>query len=166
MNVKIEGDEAVLSKLKCYALLAPHLDGGGAGNSARSLDIAGQRCLVAWKNGVSLAFGASCGFSRTSCGYVGSSDGYQDLHQHMRMTWNFGQALDGNIALMGEVDVALHREFTVAIALGEGHHSALHRDDGLARLAFRRAQPALHRPVAPRAAAHAAGRGPPWTAAS
>jgi glucoamylase len=125
MNVKVEGDEAILSRLKCYALLAPHLDGGGAGNSARSLDIAGQRCILAWKNNVSLAFGADCGFTRSSCGYVGTSDGYQDLSAHMRMTWNFGQALDGNIALMGEIDVARHREFTIAIALGDGHHSAL-----------------------------------------
>jgi glucoamylase len=125
MNVKIEGDEAVLSRLKCYALLAPHLDGGGAGNSARSVDIAGQRCILAWKNNVSLAFGADCGFTRSSCGYVGTSDGYQDLSTHMRMTWNFGQALAGNIAVMGEIDVAKHRQFTIAIALGDGHHSAV-----------------------------------------
>ena len=125
MNVKIEGDEAVLSRLKCYALLAPHLDGGGAGNSARSVDIAGQRCILAWKNKFSLAFGADCGFTRSSCGFVGSSDGYQDLSTHMKMTWNFGQALGGNIALMGEIDVSKHREFTIAIALGDGHHSAL-----------------------------------------
>lgn len=125
MNVKIQGDESILSRLKCYALLAPHLDGGGAGNSARSLDVAGKRCILAWKNNVSLAFGASCGFTRTSCGYVGSSDGYQDLSSHMHMAWKFGQALDGNIAMMGEIEVATHREFTIAIALGDGHHSAL-----------------------------------------
>ena len=125
MNVKIDGDEEVLSRLKCYALLAPHLDGGGAGNSARSLDVAGQRCILAWKNNVSLAFAADCGFTRSSCGYVGTSDGYQDLSSHMRMTWNFGQALDGNLALMGEIDVARNREFTIAIALGGGHHAAL-----------------------------------------
>ncbi len=41
------------------------------------------------------------------------------------MTWNFGQALNGNIAMMGEIDVAKTREFTIAIALGEGNHSAL-----------------------------------------
>jgi glucoamylase len=125
VNIKIEGDEDILSRLKCYALLAPHLDGGGAGNSARSLDLAGERCILAWKNNVSLAFGADCCFSRTSSGYVGSSDGYTDLSTHLRMTWNFGQALDGNLALMGEIDVAKHREFTLAIALGDGHHSAL-----------------------------------------
>jgi len=125
MNVKIEGDETILSRLKCYALLAPHLDGGGHGNSARSLSVAGQRCILAWKNNVSLAFGADCGFTRTSCGYVGTSDGFQDLSAHMRMTWNFGQALDGNLALMGEIDIAKNREFTIAIALGDGHHAAL-----------------------------------------
>jgi glucoamylase len=125
MNVKLEGDEAILSRLKCYALLAPHLDGGGAGNSARSVDIAGQRCILAWKNNVSLAFGANVGFTRSSCGFVGTSDGYQDISTHMRMTWSYGQALDGNIAIMGEIDVAKHREFTIAIALGDGHHSAV-----------------------------------------
>ncbi len=125
MNVKIEGDEAILSRLKCYALLAPHLDGGGAGNSARSVDIAGRRCVLAWKNNVSLAFGADCGFTRSSCGYVGTSDGFQDISAHMKMTWNFGQALDGNLALMGEVDISKNREFTIAIALGDGHHAAV-----------------------------------------
>ena len=125
MNVKIEGDEEILSRLKCFALLAPHLDGGGSGNSARAVDIAGLRCMLAWKNGISLAFGADCGFSRSSCGFVGASDGYQDLCSHMRMTWTFGQAMDGNIALMGEIDVAKNRNFTIAIALGDGHHAAL-----------------------------------------
>ncbi len=33
--------------------------------------------------------------------------------------------MDGNIAVMGEIDVAQNREFTVAIALGAGHHAAL-----------------------------------------
>src|ERR1700733_4537851 len=125
MNVKVTGDEDVLSRLKCYALLAPHLDGGGAGNSARSLDMAGHRCVLAWKNDFSLAMGADCGFTRSSCGYVGSSDGYTDLSQHLCMTWNFGQALNGNIAIMGEIDIAKTREFTVAIALGRGNHAAL-----------------------------------------
>jgi glucoamylase len=125
MNVKVSGDEAVLSRLKCYALLAPHLDGGGAGNSARSLEIAGQRAILAWKNGTSLAFGVDCGFTRSSCGFVGASDGFQDLTSNMKMDWQFGQALNGNIAVMGEIDVAAHREFTIAIALGDGHHAAL-----------------------------------------
>jgi glucoamylase len=125
INVKIAGDEAVLSRLKCYVLLAPHLDGGGAGNSARSLMLSGQRTLLAWKNNSSLAMGADCGFSRSSCGFVGRSDGYQDLCANMKMEWQFGQALNGNIAVMGEIEVSRNREFTVAIAFGNGHHMAL-----------------------------------------
>jgi len=125
MNVKITGEEAVLSRLKCYVLLAPHLDGGGAGNSARSLLLCGQRTLLAWKNNTSLALGVDCGFSRSSCGFVGMSDGYQDLCANMKMEWQFGQALDGNVAVMGEIEVARNREFTVAIAFGNGHHMAL-----------------------------------------
>jgi glucoamylase len=125
MNVKITGDEAILSRLKCYALLAPHLNVGGAGNSARSIDVAGKRCLLAWKGNTSLAMGVNCGFTRSSCGYVGTSDGYQNLAQDLKMNWQFGQALDGNIAIMGEVDVSCNRDFTIAIAFGDGHHAAL-----------------------------------------
>jgi glucoamylase len=125
MSVKITGDESVLRRMKCYALLAPHLDGGGAGNSARSVQVAGLRSLLAWKGSVSLALGVTCGFTRSSCGYVGKSDGYQDLTSDMTMSWQFGEALDGNIAVMGEIDVARHREFTLAVGLGDGHHAAL-----------------------------------------
>jgi hypothetical protein len=63
MHVRLEGDADLLPRLKVYALLAPHLDGGGAGNSARAVDIAGHKALLAWKNEWSLAMGASCGFS-------------------------------------------------------------------------------------------------------
>jgi glucoamylase len=125
VNVKVSGDEKVLSRLKCYALLAPHLNGGGAGNSARSIDVAGQRCVLAWKGNTSLAMGADCGFTRSSCGYVGTSDGFQNLSREMHMSWQFGQALDGNIAVTGEIDVARHREFTIALSFGDGHHSAI-----------------------------------------
>ena len=125
MNVKITGEEEILSRLKCYALLAPHLNGGGAGNSARSIDVAGRRCLLAWKGETSLAMGADCGFVRSSCGYVGRSDGYQNLSKDLRMGWQFGQALDGNIAVMGEIDIMRNREFTIAISFGDGHHAAV-----------------------------------------
>jgi glucoamylase len=125
MHVRITGDEALLSRLKCYVLLAPHLNGGGAGNSGRSIEIGGKRCLLAWKDNISLAMGVSCGFTRSSCGYVGASDGFQDLASDMTMDWHFGQALDGNIAMMGEIDIARNREFTVVIGLGDGHHAAL-----------------------------------------
>jgi glucoamylase len=125
MRVRLEGDERLLSRMKAYAILAPHLDVGGADNSGFVMDLAGKRVLLAAKNGISLVMAASCGFSRASCGYVGSSDGWQDLMDNFRMDWEFGSAPDGNIALTGEIDLGVHREFVVAISLGEGHHAAL-----------------------------------------
>ncbi len=89
IHVKFEGDEEHLKKIKAYALLAPHLNGGGAGNSARSIEVAGQRVLLAWKDGTSLAMGVGCGFSGSSVGYVGASDGYQDISDNMKMDWHF-----------------------------------------------------------------------------
>ena len=124
-RVRLEGDEKVLARLKVYALLSPHLDGGGAGNSARIADLAGKKVIVAWKNRTSLAMAVDGGFVRASCGYVGSSDGWQDLKHDLQMHWEFGSALNGNIAVMGEIDVQQQREFTIAVGFGEGHHAAL-----------------------------------------
>jgi len=125
IHVRLEGSEDLLSRLKLYALMSPHVDGGGADNSARVVEVAGKRVLLAWKDGSSLAMAADCGFNRASCGYVGASDGWQDLKHNFTMDWQFGSALNGNVAVMGEIEAAGTREFTVAIGFGEGHHAAL-----------------------------------------
>src|ERR1700761_7323098 len=119
-RVRIEGHEDLIPRLKVYALLAPHLDGGGGGNSGRAIDIAGHKMLLAWKNQWSMAMGASCGFSRVSCGFVGSSDGWRDVMENYRMDWEFGSASEGNIALLGELNMKAaeadgSRVFVVAI---------------------------------------------------
>ena len=134
-HVRIDGDAELLPRLKVYALLAPHLDGCGAGNSARAVDIAGHRAVLAWKNQWSLAMGASGGFSRVSCGFVGRSDGWRDLMDNFKMDWEFGSATGGNIAVMGEVDLTGQNvkggiEFTVAFGIGEGHHTAAQKTMG------------------------------------
>src|SRR3546814_7106716 len=59
--------------VKLYALLAPHLGGSGLHNNARA-----DPELLAWTDGNALHLAADCGFSRTSAGYVGHSDGWQD----------------------------------------------------------------------------------------
>jgi glucoamylase len=145
-HVRIDADAELLPRLKVYALLAPHLDGGGAGNSARVVDIAGHKSVLAWKNNWSLFMGANCGFSRVSCGFVGSSDGWRDLMDNFRMDWEFGSATGGNIAVMGELD--LHRgnyhtvagvdgvEFIVAFGIGEGHHTAAQKTMGALAVPF------------------------------
>lgn len=128
-HVRLEGHHELLPRLKIYALLAPHLDDGGWANSARAVDVAGRKVLLAWKNEWSLAMMASCGFSRVSCGFVGASDGWRDVMQGFVMDWEFGSATGGNVALFGELDLGRPvadgvREFTLAIGIGRGHHTA------------------------------------------
>ena len=139
-RVRLEAQPDLLPRLKVYALLAPHLDGGGAGNSARAVDVAGYRMLLAWKGPWSLAMGASCGFSRVSCGFVGVSDGWKDIKQHHNMEWEFGSATNGNLAVTGELNLtcagngangaADAREFTVAIGIGDTQHTSLQKTVG------------------------------------
>jgi glucoamylase len=138
VHVRLDGNEEFLSRLQIYALLAPHLEGGGMGNSARVADVAGKRVVIAWRDAMSLAMAADCGFSRASCGYVGASDGWQDLKQNFKMDWEYGSALDGNIAIMGEIPQACNREFTLAIGFGEGHHAAFSSTLGSLAMPFDR----------------------------
>jgi glucoamylase len=132
LNVRLEGHADLLPRLKVYALLAPHLDDGGMGNTARALDVAGHRMLLAWKNEWALAMGASCGFAKVSCGFVGASDGWRDVMDNFRMNWEFGSATGGNVALIGELNLKNGaepgvREFTLAIGIGAGQHTALQK---------------------------------------
>jgi glucoamylase len=125
IRAAVEGEWA--DRLSVFALLAPHLEVGGWGNSARVLPIGGRTVLLAWKGRTWLAMGADAGFVRASCGYVGASDGWQDLHDHRRLDWEFDEALDGNIALVGELGRPVTRPFTVGIAFGSSAHSAITR---------------------------------------
>ncbi|HYK38129.1 glycoside hydrolase family 15 protein [Alloacidobacterium sp.] len=129
-HVSIEGEEELLERLNVYVLLSPHIEGGGMGNNARIADVGGEQVAVAWRNHTSLALAADCGFERASCGYVGSSDGWQDLHHNFHMDWEFGSALDGNIAVLGKVKQHHVRKFTIALGFGEGHHAALSATKG------------------------------------
>lgn len=46
---------------------------------------------------------AEPGFTRSSAGFVGTSDGWQDFDRHGAMTWDHDLAGPGNVALMGEL---------------------------------------------------------------
>lgn len=112
-------------RLRLYVLAAPHLEVGGWGNSAEKAQAAGRQILVAWKGSTHLALGTREGFTRSSVGYVGLSDGWQDLNADFELDWEFDRALDGNVALTGEIDVRRNPEFTVGLAFGDGRHAAV-----------------------------------------
>src|SRR6266513_2728266 len=117
-------DESLRGKLRLYALLAPHLAGFGAGNSAWCSELGDNELLRAQREDVHLVMACNTGFCRRSVGYVGFSDGWQDLMQNFKMDWEFAAATDGNIALTGEIDLPDSGEFTIAVAFGRSYESA------------------------------------------
>jgi glucoamylase len=124
IRTRLEGDEAFLKKLRVFVLLAPHLEGRGGGNSARRIEVAGQDVLVAARGLAHLALGATVPFARSSCGFVGASDGWTDIRRNLRMSWEFGSATDGNVAVTAELDLSKTREFTLGLGFGFRHHGA------------------------------------------
>lgn len=131
-----------------YVLLAPHLSNQGAGNTAWLGDTKGQPMLFAQRDNTSLALACSAPWRKRSAGFVGPSDGWQDITQHGAMTWEYDRADDGNVALTGEIDLAAcagsgaggadTAVFTLALGISRspleaGHHARAALFDGFDR---------------------------------
>ncbi len=114
--VPIQGDK---KEYHLYALLAPHIGNRGYGNSAVTGEYKGIPMLFAYRDATFLAFACTAGFIKRSVGFVGVSDGWQDIYRHKRMEWEHACAYNGNVALTGEID---HRksdgEFVMSIGFG------------------------------------------------
>ena len=120
LHVQFEPLQGTLDDYALYVLLAPHIGNAGYGNNGHVGDYKGVPMLFAERGATALALACSAGFGGMSCGYVGVSDGWQDINQHHRMTWFYTQANDGNIALMGEIDVkACGGTFVLSLAFGQ-----------------------------------------------
>ncbi len=111
---------------KLFVLLAPHLGNSGAGNTAWVGDYKGVPMLFARRGDQSLAFACSVPWKKMSAGFVGSSDGWQDLSKNKQMTWEFERAENGNVALTAEVDLeeAVNNTFVVALGFGRNPEEA------------------------------------------
>ena len=90
---------------KVYALLSPHLNGGGEGNSARTVEVAGKRSFMAWRT-ISRCHGLRLRVSPGElrlCGHERRMAGPAELQDGLGV---WVSALNGNIALMGEVNLS------------------------------------------------------------
>ena len=120
--------QGALADFRLYALLAPHLGNRGSDNTAWLGDFKGVPMLFAQRDGDALALACSAPWLRRSAGFVGFSDGWQDLSQHYRMQWTYDRAENGNVALTAEIDLAsCGGEFLLAIAFGQNAAEAGHR---------------------------------------
>ena len=124
-RVQLKGDQSTLSGLQFYVLAAPHLEVSGWGNNARVVEVAGRTILVAERAGTWLAVGANVAFAKCSAGFVGQSDGWNDLAQDFAMNWQFDAALDGNVALTGQLQLQSTLDaFVIGLAFGDNFHQA------------------------------------------
>lgn len=108
-----------LSDYHLHVLLAPHLGNHGFGNTAWVGEQNGVPVLFARRDGSALALICSVPWLNCSAGYVGSSDGWQDLRAHKRMTWFYARAEDGNVAVTAEADLDKSKgDFVLALGFG------------------------------------------------
>src|SRR5262249_39974051 len=112
-------------RLHIYVLVAPHLEVGGWGNSGNVARTPWGDVLTAHKGQTWMGLASTAPFLRCSCGYVGATDGWQDLSDNFQLDWEFDSAADGNIALTGEIDLAKGHEFLLGLAFGESLHKTL-----------------------------------------
>jgi glucoamylase len=124
-QVQFHAQQGGLSDYHLHVLLAPHLGNHGGGNTAWVSEFEGTSLLFAQRNGNALALACSAPSTKRSAGYVGSSDGWQDLKAHNRMTWEYTRAENGNVALTAEIDlVKSHGKFVLALGFGKDADAA------------------------------------------
>ena len=108
-----------LRDYRVYALLASHLANFGHGNTGWAGDYKGKPMLFAQRDSCALALACSAPLPKRSVGFVGVSDGWQDLSRHFQMRWEYDRAENGNVALTAEIDLAAcNGEFILALGFG------------------------------------------------
>ncbi|HEX4269429.1 MAG TPA: glycoside hydrolase family 15 protein [Steroidobacteraceae bacterium] len=89
---------ALTGEYRLVFILAPHVGSSGRDNSAWLND----GSAYAHGSGFSLCLAASVPLEHLSCGFVGASDGWQDLNRHGSLTYEFQSAKNGTVAITGE----------------------------------------------------------------
>ncbi|MEJ2758164.1 MAG: glucan 1,4-alpha-glucosidase [Anaerolineales bacterium] len=118
-SIKFTPLKGSLKDYHLYALLAPHLGNQGSNNSGWVGDYKGVPMLFAQREEFSLAVASSIPWLKRSAGYVGTSDGWQDVSQHKTMEWEYKNAPNGNIALTGELDISAAKDnFVLSVGFG------------------------------------------------
>jgi len=119
-QVRFIAQQGALSDYYLHVLLAPHLGNHGSGNTAWVGEFEGTQLLLAQRNDYALALACSAPWTKRSVGYVGSSDGWQDLKAHKQMTWEYTRAENGNVALTAEIDLSMSQgNFVLALGFGK-----------------------------------------------
>ena len=118
-KVRFEPLQGSLADYRLYALLSPHLANCGYNNTGWIGDYKGMPMFFAERDQWNLSLASSAPWKKMSVGFVGVSDGWQDLSRNFQMQWEYDRAENGNIAFTGEVDLAAcNGEFLLALGFG------------------------------------------------
>ncbi|MDP0499395.1 MAG: glycoside hydrolase family 15 protein [Verrucomicrobiota bacterium JB022] len=128
-RVRFEALQGRREDYRLYQLINPHLRNSGAHNNALAMDIKGRPYLCAERQGVWLVAACDRPWLARSVGYVGVSDGWQQLKEQGELQERYHRAPDGNVALCGEIELGGSDEWILsALSFGrsaaEGAHHA------------------------------------------
>jgi glucoamylase len=94
INANVDG-------LKFFLLTNPHINNTGASDSS----MVDEDGFTIREDQTQLKITSHPGFRKKSVGFIGSSDGYQDISRDFQMDYNFLTATLGNTAVTGELAV-------------------------------------------------------------
>lgn len=120
-----------------YILINPHMNNSGRSDVAYvGRDAQGKGYLNAREGeNLYLCLRSTAAFKKMSAGFVGTSDGWQDLHDNGVMDWDYDFADDGggNVAMMAKLESLRSGQsvtFDIAVGFGESHGKAMAAADG------------------------------------
>ena len=102
--------------LQLYVFYDPSINNSGMHDTGYTAD----DVLVAADGGVASALASSLPFTKTTSGYLGTSDGLLDLKKYFMLKNIYPRAQDGNVVQVGELPAAATRDVNFTIALGFG----------------------------------------------
>ncbi|MFC4076485.1 glucan 1,4-alpha-glucosidase [Salinithrix halophila] len=109
---------------RLYAMFDPSLGNSGSGDSG----LPSGDALTASDGNIASALVSSVGFSITSNGFKGRSDGWADLREDHQMDWDYSAARNGNVVQTAEIPLNKGKragEFTLALGFGKDINGAL-----------------------------------------
>ena len=109
---------------RVYAVYDPALDNTGGDDHGRTAG----RSLLARDGRVASAVVARPGFTRTSNGFLGQSDGWRDLHRNGRLDRTYRSAGKGSVVQTAQTRLTgrgRRQSLTLAIGLGRAERRAL-----------------------------------------
>jgi glucoamylase len=114
--IQVEVEKLSSGPLRVYVYYDPSINNSGLHDTGYSL----QGVLVAADGPVASALGASPAFTRTSSGYLGTSDGSKELMQSFQLQSTYNRAADGNVVQVGELPEVRGQSAKFTVALGFG----------------------------------------------